>query len=184
MAKPHLSQTMLPWLLVFGLLQAGCIAISPDLDMIRAARGHRFDRVSTGGFQHEGRLQEILRQGVVEAGIGAAVAEDASLRIEGRILHADASTGGGQIAWNVINTVTLLFLLGCPYVGSADATAELRVYDGERLIATHAATATADWRAHYEVLPRVIDSRKRALRRAQELAVWRATEELAATDWR
>jgi hypothetical protein len=167
-----------------SVLASGCIRITPPLelrDQIHPEK--RYEAVALGGFQHEGRLQELLRTGVEVFGLARRVDPNASIRIEGRILESGPSTGGAKLGWNVVNTVLLLFLFGGPYLGSCSATAELRVFDADQLVVTHQGRAEADWRVHYEVIPRIIDARKRAVQRAEKLAVWRATEELSEKTW-
>lgn len=167
-----------------GFFASGCIVITPNLTTGEPIKADwRYNVVELGGFMGEGKLQQLLRKGVYGFGLARRFGSDAPVRIEGRILDSAPSTSIGKVAWNVANTGLLLVFLGGPYLGSASATAEIRVYESGELVAEHQHRATSDWRVHYEAIPRIIDSRKRAVQRAEELALWKAIEELAAKNW-
>jgi hypothetical protein len=169
---------------VMSFFASGCIIITPDLTTREPIKADwRYNVVELGGFMGEGKFQQLLRKSVYDSGLARRFASDAPVRIEGRILDSGPSTSGGKVAWNVANTGLLLFFFGGPYLGSASATAEIRVYESGELVAEHQHRATSDWRVHYQVIPRIIDSRKRAVQRAEELAVWNAVEALATKDW-
>lgn len=177
-------RVILPALFGSCVLTSGCIAITPSLERhTNLDSPPRFEAASISGFQHEGRLQELLRYGLRELGVARQIDPESPLRIDGKIIRSGPSTSGGRVAWNVVNTISLLFILGGPYVGSTSAEAELRVYDEGTLLVTETALGMANWRVHYEVIPRIIDARKRAVHRAEELALWNALSELASRNW-
>jgi hypothetical protein len=94
-------------------------------------------------------LQDSLRRAIEDARLARRVVPEAPIRIEGVVLEAKAATGAGRILWNIFNSVTLLMLFGGPYLGSAEATVELRLYDNQELVAKYYGKGRGNWRAWY-----------------------------------
>jgi hypothetical protein len=92
-------------------------------------------------------IQVALRYALEEKRVVRRFVPDGRLRIEGRRVSGGASTGAGQMLWNVVNGVTLLGLLpGLPFLGSQEAEVELRVYYDDELIRAYRGHGDASWR--------------------------------------
>jgi hypothetical protein len=91
-------------------------------------------------------IREALRYALEEKRVVRRFVPDARLRIEGRRVGGGASTGAGQMLWNVVNGVTLLSVLpGLPFLGSQEAEVELRVYWDDALVRSYRARGSASW---------------------------------------
>lgn len=93
-------------------------------------------------------LQEVLRHSIEDSRLAGRVVKDFAISIEGNVLQMHPSTGFAKISWNVLNSVSLLFMFGSPYMGSMNAEIELRLYDNGKLLATSRGNGTADWVHH------------------------------------
>ena len=165
-----------------SLVSAGCVSISPEVEPpAKIPRTVRYDSVAVSGMPFRGDLQSSLTEALVDYGVTQNIRPGASVRIEGVVLKSDYDSSGGQIAWNVVNSVLLMFMLGGPYVGATQASFELQVFDGDKLIETHRGNGRAYWTAVYALGHNIPEGRKQAIYRAELLALWDAVKGLAGS---
>ena len=173
---------MLKYSLLFAgiLYLSGCVSISPEFAYPNVSRDNPiYESVALSGLQFEGELQEVLRHSVYAYSITRSIISDAPIRLEGKRIGAVHDTDSNRIAWNVINTVGLIFLLGGPYLGSASADFEIHAYGNDRLLRIYKGKGKAYWKASYQIGANIPQARDRALHRAELLAVLNAVEKVA-----
>jgi len=161
-------------------LGACSIVVNPDYPpdvSISGAPPYRAVAIESDRFQ--GSIHRQLRTAAEELGISDRIEPGAPYRLSGEVVDTRVSTSSGQVAWNVVNTITLLFMFGGPYVGASSASAEVELYKGDELIAHHTGTARSTWRISYELGARIPEAKQQSLERAEKLAVWNAVEALA-----
>jgi len=122
-------------------------------------------------------LEGLLRTLIEDSKIARRVVPETALTVRGVILETNASTGPGKILWNILNTVSLLFFFGSPYLGTADATVQLRVYDAGEVVQRIEGHGTASWRLPGFGLMYTIGPTKR---QAQIMAAGVATRDAVA----
>jgi len=160
----------------------GCITVSPDLESQRPATvppASRYDSVAVTGLAFQGDLQGTLTEALLNHRVTREVVSEAPVRIEGKMLSSAHDSSGGQIAWNVVNSVCLFFIFGGPYVGSTQANFEIRVYENGQHVGTTRGGGRASWAAVYAIGHNIPEGRKQALERAEDLSIWNAVESLA-----
>lgn len=169
-------QAWAPFIFIF----AGCTVISPDIHRPVAAHAlPAIESVDLEAFALEAALRDTLRDALKAYSVVAEISSDSPLRIEGTVRDTKAASSSGQIAWNVINSATLMVLLGGPYVGASEATVEIHVYQNRKPLRTYIGKGRANWRTSYEVGARVPEARKRSKERAIRLAIWDAVAQMA-----
>lgn len=126
-------------------------------------------------------LAKLFRRLVEDNRIAERVTGGAPWRLESSI-HQEATTGAGKVTWNVVNTVTLLFLLASPYLGTSEVTLEVRAYHDDRYLRTYAASATADWRVPglWGLAWSLGEAKRRALFEAGQVALFDVVRAIAA----
>ncbi len=104
----------------------------------------------------------------------------APILIEGAITRVAPSTSPGRLAWNVLNTVSLLAFAGGPYLGSAQVEVQLRVYRNKELLRTYNGSGEAFWRAHFRPRDTVATGKRAATLSAAHVAIIDAVSHMAA----
>jgi hypothetical protein len=116
-------------------------------------------------------VQDAFRREIEDKRIARRVVRGAHVRIEGHREAGGPSTGVGRMAWNTFNTITLLGLFGLPYLGSSDASVQLRVYEDHELIGSYEGHGKAYWRhTMYGIVPGLPGMRSGSTNLASHLA--------------
>lgn len=114
-------------------------------------------------------LQKRLRLALEGSGVARRVLPEAPLRIEG-VFGGQPDTGVGRIIFNVLNTFP--FFATFPYLGSTEATVQLRLYHNDELLRTWVGTGRSNWSKFlgFTPLPSISSELDQVRRRSMILA--------------
>ena len=165
-------------LCILGVLLSRCVAVSPEVRIpSNRVSSPLFKDVTLKGLEFQGGLQQTFVVAVQDCLGAQKITRTAPVRLELKMVDVRNDTGAGRITWNVVNSALLLFLFGSPYLGSANATAEIRVYSGDEFLKAYQGKGRSDWVA--SGFAQVMFGRERSKSRAEHLAVVHAVETIA-----